>query len=69
MSWSWKKSLLTLATGMLALAPVASARPFYRFGYGYGYGGYYPYYWGPSLSFGWGRGYFYGYGRGFGRRW
>ena len=47
MSWSWKKSLLTLAAGMFALAPMASARPFYRFGYGYGYGGgFYPYYWG-----------------------
>jgi hypothetical protein len=53
MSWSWKKSLLTLAAGMLALAPMASARPFYRFGFGYGYGpGFYPYYWGGPAYYG-----------------
>jgi hypothetical protein len=47
MSWSWKKSLFTLATGALTLTPVASARPFYGFGYGFG-GGYYPYWGGPG---------------------
>jgi hypothetical protein len=55
MSWSWKKSLLTLGTGMLALAPMASARPLYRSGYGFGYGyggGFYPYYWGGPAYYG-----------------
>ena len=44
--------------------PRMAPRPYYGYPYPYSYGGYYPYYWGPSIGF-------YGvYGRGFGhRRW